>query len=107
MGKAVEAAQKALEAAISADVEAANNLQELTQDAAKIDQEDRIQRIVDEREDARRAKNFDKTNELQSVLRGMGVQVNDGDLTWKATGGLSGTVKDGLKMRPGDWKCGA
>lgn len=107
--KAVDAAQKSLEAAIAAELEATNKLQELKQDASKIHQEDRIQKVVDEREEARRAKNFTKAKDMQSMLSSMGVQVNDNDLTWSAAGGLSGQVKGGLSayMRPGDWKCPA
>lgn len=103
--KAVEAAQKALEAAMAAELEGSNKLQELMRDASRIEQRDRIQQLVDEREDARRGKNFDKSNDLHSELRGLGVQVNDNMLTWDGPSGLSGKVKGGLQMRPGDWKC--
>mmetsp|Transcript_54671 Transcript_54671/g.98202 ORF Transcript_54671/g.98202 Transcript_54671/m.98202 type:complete len:266 (+) Transcript_54671:62-859(+) len=103
--KSVEAAQKALETATAASIEAANKLQDLTKEANQIEHEDRIQSLVNEREDARRAKKMEKAKDLESVLRGMGVQVSDHELTWNGPGGLSGQVKEGIKMRPGDWKC--
>lgn len=103
--KAVEASQKALEDAMAADVEAAKKLQELTQEASRIDRKDTIQKLVDDREEARRGKNFDKTQDLQSELRGLGVQVNDNTLTWSGPGGLEGKIKGGVQSRPGDWHC--
>merc|ERR1712176_1579610 len=79
--KAVEVAQKALEAAIAADLAAENALQTATQESAQIDQEDRIQKVVDERDDARRAREFRKADDLLKELRTMGVEVNDKDFS--------------------------
>merc|ERR1712176_236335 len=99
---AVEVAQKALESAIAADLEATNALQEATQEHIKIDQEDRIQKVIAEREEARRAKNFKLGDQLRDELRSMGVTVNDADKIWTGPNGLTGQIND---RRPGDWDC--
>merc|ERR1712061_614730 len=85
--KAVEAAQKALEAAIAAGVEAANKLQEGQQDAGRADQEDRIQKLVDERQAARVNRNFDEADRMLRELSSMGVKVDDKDLSWTGPNG--------------------
>jgi len=107
--KAVEVAQKALEAAIAADVEATNALQEATMEAASIGQEVRIQDLVDERQEARRKKDFRTADKIEGELRSLGVEVNNATLTWKGPNGLSGQVKSGnqlgITQRPGDWAC--
>merc|ERR1711920_240278 len=69
---------------------------------------DRIQGMVDEREDERRAargKYYEKANKIQAELRSMGVEVNDNLLTWKGPNGLSGNVREGRKRGPHDWIC--
>merc|ERR1712232_147817 len=43
--------------------------------------------------------------ELKEELRRMGVEVNHGMLSWKGPNGLSGDVKGGIKLFPGDWIC--
>merc|ERR1719382_834627 len=103
--KAVEVAQKALEAAIAADLEAGNALQEATHEAAKVGQIDRIQMMVYEQEDLARAKKLTEARELKEELRRMGVEMNHSLLTWKGPNGLSGNVKGGRQLKPGDWIC--
>lgn len=100
--KAVEAAQKELEEAIAADHEISSKLQEATSDASKAEQVDRIQKVVDERFEAKRSRDFEKADRLEEELRNMGVQVTGSFLTWRGPGGLTGKVQ---ARRPGDWEC--
>lgn len=88
--KAVDAAQKSLEAAVAAESELAKELQEMQNEGVKIDLEERIQRIVDERQDARRARDYRKSDELRQELRSMGVEVNDNEFIWTGPQGLTG-----------------
>jgi len=82
---------------------------------------DRIQSMVDERQQCRRDRNFDKADELRDQLRGMGVNIDDTDLTWRGPGGFEGQVANGgsfgggggggggsgagIQRRDGDWDC--
>lgn len=91
--KALEAAQKAMEAAIAADLEAASQLHEAQQECGKVDQAERIQKIVDERQERRVRKDFDGADRLLNELRSMGVQVNDKDLSWTGPDGLVGAPR--------------
>lgn len=100
--KAVEAARKELEEAITADLEAANALQEAERKASNVDLEDRIQKLIDERQEAKKARDFVKADRLEEDLRTMGVTVNRTDFTWNGPGGLSGSI---IQRRPGDWEC--
>mmetsp|Transcript_130854 Transcript_130854/g.240680 ORF Transcript_130854/g.240680 Transcript_130854/m.240680 type:complete len:262 (+) Transcript_130854:128-913(+) len=108
----VEAAQKALDTAIqesakcqAAELEAEHALQEAMTKLTKVDQESSIQKLIDERQDARKAKDFDKSDRLREELRSMGVQVNDDECSWTGPDGMSGEVQGGSKRRPGDWDC--
>eukprot|EP00929_Paragymnodinium_shiwhaense_P028835 TRINITY_DN16643_c1_g1_i1.p2 TRINITY_DN16643_c1_g1~~TRINITY_DN16643_c1_g1_i1.p2 ORF type:complete len:159 (+),score=38.24 TRINITY_DN16643_c1_g1_i1:137-613(+) len=79
--------------------------------------EDRIQQMVDDRQKARRSREFDRADDLRDQLRGMGVNVDDIGLTWKGPDGMEGKVSigygggaGGQERRDGDWdcpKCGA
>mmetsp|Transcript_69171 Transcript_69171/g.119974 ORF Transcript_69171/g.119974 Transcript_69171/m.119974 type:complete len:195 (+) Transcript_69171:3-587(+) len=100
--KAVEAAQKELEEAIAQDHDLIGKLQEATHEASKIKQEERIQKLVDERFEAKRSREFEKADRLYEELRAMGVQVTGSQLSWTGPGGLSGKVQ---ARRPGDWEC--
>mmetsp|Transcript_80148 Transcript_80148/g.141800 ORF Transcript_80148/g.141800 Transcript_80148/m.141800 type:complete len:256 (+) Transcript_80148:97-864(+) len=101
--KAVEAAQKELEEAIAQDHDLIGKLQEATHEASKIKQEERIQKLVDERFEAKRSREFEKADRLYEELRAMGVQVTGSQLSWTGPGGLSGKV--GVPMRAGEWEC--
>eukprot|EP00420_Gonyaulax_spinifera_P022343 CAMPEP_0197901832 /NCGR_PEP_ID=MMETSP1439-20131203/52011_1 /TAXON_ID=66791 /ORGANISM="Gonyaulax spinifera, Strain CCMP409" /LENGTH=323 /DNA_ID=CAMNT_0043522817 /DNA_START=3 /DNA_END=972 /DNA_ORIENTATION=+ len=72
-------------------------------------EEERLQRLVDERQEARRARDYDEADRLRENLRGMGVEVNDSELSWKGPGGLGGLIRNGATMgttrREGDWDC--
>mmetsp|Transcript_70164 Transcript_70164/g.124879 ORF Transcript_70164/g.124879 Transcript_70164/m.124879 type:complete len:272 (+) Transcript_70164:96-911(+) len=100
--KAVEAAQKELEEAIAADHEISGKLQEASRDASRAEEVDRIQKVVDERFEAKRSRDFEKADRLEEELRNMGVQVTGSFLTWRGPGGLTGKVQ---ARRPGDWEC--
>mmetsp|Transcript_75853 Transcript_75853/g.209370 ORF Transcript_75853/g.209370 Transcript_75853/m.209370 type:complete len:89 (-) Transcript_75853:1608-1874(-) len=56
---------------------------------------DRIQRLVDERQQYRRDRDFDKADDLREELRSMGVNIDDTDLVWRGPGGMEGTVGNG------------
>lgn len=108
----VEAAKQALETAIqeaadrqSAELEAAKELEDAIRERSQLGEEDRIQKVVDERQEARRSREFSKADRLLEELRHMGVQMNDNDLTWTGPNGLSGEVKGVMKRRAGDWNC--
>mmetsp|Transcript_64158 Transcript_64158/g.101780 ORF Transcript_64158/g.101780 Transcript_64158/m.101780 type:complete len:164 (-) Transcript_64158:193-684(-) len=50
----------------------------------------KIQALVDERNDARRERDWDRADKLRDELREMGVSFNDTNGTWTGPGGLSG-----------------
>lgn len=100
--KAVDTAQKELEEAMSQDHELTSKLQVAMSEASKIKQEERIQKLVDERFEAKRSREFEKADRLYEDLRAMGVQVTGSQLSWTGPGGLSGKVQ---ARRPGDWEC--
>mmetsp|Transcript_131112 Transcript_131112/g.261665 ORF Transcript_131112/g.261665 Transcript_131112/m.261665 type:complete len:211 (-) Transcript_131112:204-836(-) len=71
---------------------------------------DRIQRLVDERQQCRRDRDFDKADAMREELRSMGVNVNDAELSWRGPDGSGGTVTSsggfgGIQRRDGDWDC--
>mmetsp|Transcript_30065 Transcript_30065/g.70810 ORF Transcript_30065/g.70810 Transcript_30065/m.70810 type:complete len:165 (-) Transcript_30065:33-527(-) len=71
---------------------------------------DRIQSMVDERQAARRDRDFDKADRMREELKDMGVRIDDTQLTWNAPGGLRGVVnnpggKGPIERRDGDWSC--
>ncbi|CAE7508233.1 cysS [Symbiodinium pilosum] len=71
---------------------------------------DRIQQMVDERQAARRDRDFDKADRMREELKDMGVRIDDTQLTWNAPGGLRGVVnnpggKGPIERREGDWSC--
>ncbi|CAE7483604.1 cysS [Symbiodinium natans] len=71
---------------------------------------DRIQDMVDERQAARRDRDFDKADRMREELKDMGVRIDDTQLTWNAPGGLRGVVnnpggKGPIERRDGDWNC--
>jgi len=101
--KAVEKAQQALEEAIAADLASTAALQKAESESSKVLQEERIQKLVDERYEAKRSRQYDKADSLESQLRDMGVQVSGPHLSWQGPGGLSGKV--GVPMRAGEWEC--
>merc|ERR1712087_301151 len=61
--------------------------------------------MVDEQEDLARAKRLTEARELKEELRRLGVEMNHSMLTWKGPNGLSGNVKGGRQLKPGDWIC--
>lgn len=110
----VEAAQQALDKAIqesakcqAAELEADKELQDAIREESKVDEVENIQKLVDERQDARRDGDFKKSDRLRDELRSLGVQVNDNDFSWTGPAGLSGNVqgKGATQRRPGDWDC--
>eukprot|EP00440_Ansanella_granifera_P035366 gb/GFBE01038360.1/.p1 GENE.gb/GFBE01038360.1/~~gb/GFBE01038360.1/.p1 ORF type:complete len:161 (+),score=25.59 gb/GFBE01038360.1/:1-483(+) len=74
---------------------------------------DRIQDLVDERQQARRDRDFDKADRMRDELKDMGVRIDDTELSWNGPGGSSGVVNNpGGKppgsrneRRDGDWDC--
>jgi len=78
-------------------------------------EEDRIQKLVDERQMCRRDRDFDRADQLRDELRTMGVNVDDTDLTWRGPDGMNGTVANAggggpglggaVQRRDGDWDC--
>eukprot|EP00929_Paragymnodinium_shiwhaense_P034210 TRINITY_DN1864_c0_g1_i1.p1 TRINITY_DN1864_c0_g1~~TRINITY_DN1864_c0_g1_i1.p1 ORF type:complete len:156 (-),score=38.62 TRINITY_DN1864_c0_g1_i1:193-660(-) len=68
---------------------------------------DRIQQLVDDRQAARKDKDFDKADRLRDELRSMNVNVDDTLLTWRGPDGQEGTVSGGGGhiRRDGDWNC--
>mmetsp|Transcript_28037 Transcript_28037/g.51372 ORF Transcript_28037/g.51372 Transcript_28037/m.51372 type:complete len:259 (-) Transcript_28037:89-865(-) len=110
----VEAAQTALDKAIqesakcqAAELEADKELQDAIREESKVDEVENLQRLVDERQDARRDGDFKKSDRLRDELRSLGVTVNDNDFSWTGPGGLGGNVqgKGATQRRPGDWDC--
>ncbi|CAJ1347429.1 unnamed protein product [Effrenium voratum] len=74
------------------------------------DDADRIQDLVDERQAARRDRDFDKADRMREELKDMGVRVDDTQLTWTGRGGVTGVVnnpggKGAIERRDGDWNC--
>jgi len=73
--------------------------------------------MIDERQQSRRDRDFDKADSLREQLRGMGVNVDDNALTWRGPGGMQGKVANGggyagggggpggIARRDGDWDC--
>merc|ERR1712151_1179328 len=80
--------------------EAANALQEASRDASNVEQEERIQKIVDDLTEAIKTHKFEQASPLQEELRSLGVTLNRADLSWTGPGGLSGAAR-----RPGAWVC--
>merc|ERR1711964_340857 len=76
---------------------------------------DRIQKLVDKRQECRRVREFDRADSIRNDLRDMGVTVDDTNLTWWGHDGHEGTVKilkngsrgggGGIQRRNGDWDC--
>mmetsp|Transcript_28824 Transcript_28824/g.43635 ORF Transcript_28824/g.43635 Transcript_28824/m.43635 type:complete len:158 (+) Transcript_28824:101-574(+) len=70
---------------------------------------DRIQRMVDERQQCRRDRDFSRADELRDQLRNMGVNVDDSGLMWRGPGGMEGDVHNGgqpgIQRKDGDWDC--
>eukprot|EP00405_Crypthecodinium_cohnii_P063819 CAMPEP_0195019210 /NCGR_PEP_ID=MMETSP0326_2-20130528/32243_1 /TAXON_ID=2866 ORGANISM="Crypthecodinium cohnii, Strain Seligo" /NCGR_SAMPLE_ID=MMETSP0326_2 /ASSEMBLY_ACC=CAM_ASM_000348 /LENGTH=187 /DNA_ID=CAMNT_0040037135 /DNA_START=14 /DNA_END=575 /DNA_ORIENTATION=- len=68
---------------------------------------DRIQRMVDERQQCRRDRDFSRADELRDQLRNMGVNVDDSGLMWRGPGGMEGDVHNGgqpgIQRKDGDW----
>mmetsp|Transcript_34800 Transcript_34800/g.61576 ORF Transcript_34800/g.61576 Transcript_34800/m.61576 type:complete len:230 (-) Transcript_34800:59-748(-) len=91
--KSLETAQKTLETAISNDLEADKQLQQAMSEASRVDQEERIQRLVDERQEKRVKKDFDGADRIRQELRGLGVEVNDADLSWTGPDGMQGAPR--------------
>mmetsp|Transcript_94897 Transcript_94897/g.186156 ORF Transcript_94897/g.186156 Transcript_94897/m.186156 type:complete len:168 (-) Transcript_94897:23-526(-) len=67
----------------------------------------RIQRLVDDRQQARKDRDFDRADMIRDELRGMGVNVDDTSLSWRGPGGMEGAVSGGggIQRRDGDWDC--
>eukprot|EP00446_Apocalathium_sp_SHHI-4_P061721 CAMPEP_0177432838 /NCGR_PEP_ID=MMETSP0368-20130122/76897_1 /TAXON_ID=447022 ORGANISM="Scrippsiella hangoei-like, Strain SHHI-4" /NCGR_SAMPLE_ID=MMETSP0368 /ASSEMBLY_ACC=CAM_ASM_000363 /LENGTH=258 /DNA_ID=CAMNT_0018903513 /DNA_START=59 /DNA_END=835 /DNA_ORIENTATION=+ len=69
----------------------------------------RFQKLVDERQQCRRDRDFDRADELRDQLRGMGVNIDDTGLTWRGPDGLEGNVHNGgqpgIARKDGDWDC--
>eukprot|EP00928_Gymnodinium_smaydae_P061127 TRINITY_DN45285_c0_g1_i1.p2 TRINITY_DN45285_c0_g1~~TRINITY_DN45285_c0_g1_i1.p2 ORF type:complete len:180 (-),score=43.84 TRINITY_DN45285_c0_g1_i1:113-652(-) len=77
----------------------------------------KIQALVDERQQCRRDRDFDRADKLREDLRDMGVNVDDSALTWRGPSGLDGQVNNGSfggggggggggsMRRDGDWDC--
>eukprot|EP00932_Pfiesteria_piscicida_P017080 SRR837773.3979.p3 GENE.SRR837773.3979~~SRR837773.3979.p3 ORF type:complete len:165 (-),score=16.47 SRR837773.3979:123-569(-) len=69
----------------------------------------RIQDLVDDRQQARRDRDFGKADDLRNQLRDLGVNVDDTALTWRGPGGLEGNVynggQPGMQRKDGDWDC--
>lgn len=84
------------------------------------DQEE-IQKLVEERQEARKARDFEKSDALRDKLKDMDVHVDDTELTWRGPDGMRGSHGDkdgrgggapnkgkgsGKDRKPGDWDCG-
>eukprot|EP00933_Yihiella_yeosuensis_P084962 TRINITY_DN99731_c0_g1_i1.p1 TRINITY_DN99731_c0_g1~~TRINITY_DN99731_c0_g1_i1.p1 ORF type:complete len:154 (-),score=7.62 TRINITY_DN99731_c0_g1_i1:117-578(-) len=70
--------------------------------------ETRIQKIVDERQECRKNRDFSRADELREDLKDMGVSVDDTEGSWRGPKGLSGYVSGGFRgreRRDGDWDC--
>eukprot|EP00746_Dinoflagellata_sp_MGD_P072351 gnl/MRDRNA2_/MRDRNA2_29370_c0_seq2.p2 gnl/MRDRNA2_/MRDRNA2_29370_c0~~gnl/MRDRNA2_/MRDRNA2_29370_c0_seq2.p2 ORF type:complete len:196 (+),score=54.19 gnl/MRDRNA2_/MRDRNA2_29370_c0_seq2:102-689(+) len=57
--------------------------------------EAKIQDMVDERQQCRRDRDFDKADRIRDELRDMGVRVDDTELTWEGRGGMRGRIDNG------------
>eukprot|EP00930_Biecheleria_cincta_P072228 TRINITY_DN59664_c0_g1_i1.p1 TRINITY_DN59664_c0_g1~~TRINITY_DN59664_c0_g1_i1.p1 ORF type:complete len:171 (+),score=17.69 TRINITY_DN59664_c0_g1_i1:76-588(+) len=72
--------------------------------------EKQIQKLVNERQECRKNRDFGKADDLRKELSDLGVQVDDTDGNWRGPRGLSGKV-DGLESgggvvrRDNDWDC--
>mmetsp|Transcript_1616 Transcript_1616/g.2706 ORF Transcript_1616/g.2706 Transcript_1616/m.2706 type:complete len:190 (-) Transcript_1616:84-653(-) len=74
---------------------------------------DRVQELVDERQAARRDRNFDEADKIREELNDLQIRVNDTDLTWHGPDGSSGQINNpggkgpgkGFERRDGDWDC--
>eukprot|EP00446_Apocalathium_sp_SHHI-4_P003585 CAMPEP_0177195968 /NCGR_PEP_ID=MMETSP0367-20130122/23796_1 /TAXON_ID=447022 ORGANISM="Scrippsiella hangoei-like, Strain SHHI-4" /NCGR_SAMPLE_ID=MMETSP0367 /ASSEMBLY_ACC=CAM_ASM_000362 /LENGTH=268 /DNA_ID=CAMNT_0018644031 /DNA_START=58 /DNA_END=861 /DNA_ORIENTATION=- len=68
----------------------------------------RIQQLVDDRQNARRSREFEKADSLRDELNSLGVNVDDTDLTWRCKG-MDGSVSNGgqpgIQRKDGDWDC--
>ena len=74
------------------------------------DDTEHIQQMVDERQAARRDRDFDKADRMREELKELGVRIDDTQLTWNAPGGMRGVVnnpggKGPIEKREGDWIC--
>ena len=74
------------------------------------DDTEHIQQMVDERQAARRDRDFDKADRMREELKELGVRIDDTQLTWNAPGGMRGVVnnpggKGPIEKRDGDWIC--
>ncbi|CAE8597724.1 unnamed protein product [Polarella glacialis] len=74
--------------------------------------ESRIQKLVDERSECRRNREFDRADKLRDELRDLDVNVDDTDGSWRGPGGTAGRVTGGgggggggIVRRDGDWDC--
>eukprot|EP00746_Dinoflagellata_sp_MGD_P072350 gnl/MRDRNA2_/MRDRNA2_29370_c0_seq1.p1 gnl/MRDRNA2_/MRDRNA2_29370_c0~~gnl/MRDRNA2_/MRDRNA2_29370_c0_seq1.p1 ORF type:complete len:153 (+),score=30.52 gnl/MRDRNA2_/MRDRNA2_29370_c0_seq1:102-560(+) len=78
--------------------------------------EAKIQDMVDERQQCRRDRDFDKADRIRDELRDMGVRVDDTELTWEGPNRMRGKIANGKggggggkgggkERRPGDWDC--
>ena len=54
------------------------------------DDTEHIQQMVDERQAARRDRDFDKADRMREELKELGVRIDDTQLTWNAPGGMRG-----------------
>eukprot|EP00929_Paragymnodinium_shiwhaense_P095031 TRINITY_DN5599_c0_g1_i2.p1 TRINITY_DN5599_c0_g1~~TRINITY_DN5599_c0_g1_i2.p1 ORF type:complete len:148 (-),score=39.21 TRINITY_DN5599_c0_g1_i2:161-604(-) len=79
------------------------------------DDEERLQKLVDERQQCRRDRDFSRADKLRDELRDMDVHIDDNALTWKGPKGMSGRVTNvgfgggggggSGERREGDWDC--
>merc|ERR1711920_1019004 len=46
-----------------------------------------------------------EAKDIWEELRRLGVEANHSLLTWKGPNGLSGNIKGGRQLKPGDWIC--
>merc|ERR1712176_1070955 len=83
-------ANKALEAAIAASMEATNILAETKLEASNSEQAGYIQSLVDERQAKRVCRDFDAADKIEREPNNLGVQVNNRDLSWTGPNGLYG-----------------
>mmetsp|Transcript_4788 Transcript_4788/g.8511 ORF Transcript_4788/g.8511 Transcript_4788/m.8511 type:complete len:164 (-) Transcript_4788:87-578(-) len=84
--------------------------------------EDEIQDKVDERQQARRDRDFGKADRMRDELKDMGVRIDDTDLKWEGPEGMRGYVNNpggrgggggggggkgggAPERRDGDWDC--
>eukprot|EP00747_Dinoflagellata_sp_TGD_P179052 gnl/TRDRNA2_/TRDRNA2_29193_c0_seq1.p1 gnl/TRDRNA2_/TRDRNA2_29193_c0~~gnl/TRDRNA2_/TRDRNA2_29193_c0_seq1.p1 ORF type:complete len:186 (-),score=29.95 gnl/TRDRNA2_/TRDRNA2_29193_c0_seq1:135-692(-) len=67
-----------------------------------------IQRLVDERQEARKERDFDKADRMRQELHDMSVMVDDTRGQWRGPDGMTGEVAGnfvGIQRREGDWDC--